>query len=63
MKCRSNGTEKSRGARMQRAREVLGGIFEAVVGLPVYIVLAVVALPAAAIGALSRLASRRAAAA
>ena len=36
---------------------------EAVVGLPVYIVLAVVALPAAAIGALSRLASRRAAAA
>ncbi len=63
MKCRSNGTEKSRGARMQRAQEVLGGIFEAVVGLPVYIVLAVVALPAAAIGALSRFASRRAAAA
>ena len=63
MKCRRNMAEKLRGARMQRAQEVLGGIFEAVVGLPVYIVLAVVALPAAAIGALSRLASRRAAAA
>ena len=63
MDCRRNMAEKLRGTRMQRAQEVLGGIFEAVVGLPVYIVLAVVALPAAAIGALSRLASRRAAAA
>ena len=53
--------EKS-GSRLRRAGEIASDIFEAVAGLPVYIVLAVVALPAAAVGAIARLVSRRAAA-
>ncbi len=53
---------KNAASRRRRAEEIFSGIFEAVLGLPVYLVLAAVALPAAAAGALRRLVSRRAAA-
>lgn len=46
-------------SRVRKALEIVGDVAEAIVGIPVYIVLAAVAVPAAIVGAISKLASRK----